>query len=308
MIILIAFLVLLFGALAILAAGESSEYGDDKAPFLIVGLVLIAALWLSSGCVVPGDEPRGPEPLLLCHNANCAAPTDPFRDDTMETLDESLELRLDGRPILDGVEIDILWSADRNRCIYGHDLERNGDGPDAEVAGARVVRHLAEEAEPTWSGAPFHVKIELKTDVSRDGAEQTPEQQVLVSECGLDLAEQLQAGAAAVDESVVIFFDSGPDQLVNLISRPRWRNQPHDYLLNASNKAELPLGLRVDALSISAEEVYAGIYADRPDDVQFIFNMYDVTVETTHTIDAFVPEFVATNEAPFIRRWLVEQW
>ncbi len=52
-----------------------------------------------------------PPSLVICHNANCAEPADPERDDTIDALRESLTLERDGLPVFDGVELDTFFRA-----------------------------------------------------------------------------------------------------------------------------------------------------------------------------------------------------
>jgi hypothetical protein len=93
--------------------------------FAVLGLLTTSAALV--GC----DQP---DPLVICHNSNCAEPTDVRRDDTLEGLRASLALEYNGRPVLDGMEMDSFWRASDDKCLYAHDLEtvcssnRAGDG------------------------------------------------------------------------------------------------------------------------------------------------------------------------------------
>jgi hypothetical protein len=51
----------------------------------------------------------GPRQIVICHNANCGEPTDPARDDTLPAFRESLALEDNGRPVIDGIELDSFW-------------------------------------------------------------------------------------------------------------------------------------------------------------------------------------------------------
>lgn len=66
-----------------------------------------------------------PPSLVICHNANCAEPADPERDDTLDALRESLALERDGLPVFDGVELDTFWRGADDSCLYAHDLDRD---------------------------------------------------------------------------------------------------------------------------------------------------------------------------------------
>src|SRR5512139_622305 len=81
-----------------------------------------------------------PQPLVICHNGNCASP-DVSRDDTLSALDESLALTFDGIPAVDGVEWDTFWFGAENRCLFAHDLDGDTMVP-ASAAAEVVAAHL----------------------------------------------------------------------------------------------------------------------------------------------------------------------
>ncbi|HEU5075566.1 MAG TPA: hypothetical protein VFU02_15345, partial [Polyangiaceae bacterium] len=108
-----------------------------------------------------------PEVAVVCHNANCTNPVDPSRDDTVAALSASLALEDDGRPVLDGVEIDLLWSAGTNACLFAHDHAQARPDSAARVAELLAAHLEAPDARPSH-GSPFYLKLDLKSAVDAD--------------------------------------------------------------------------------------------------------------------------------------------
>src|SRR5712671_5400467 len=75
-----------------------------------------------------------PTTTVICHNGNCAEPADPARDDTIGAFQESLALELDGKPVIDGIEIDSFWRGSDDTCIFAHDLDNSENVPAIEPA------------------------------------------------------------------------------------------------------------------------------------------------------------------------------
>ena len=111
-----------------------------------------------------------PNVLVVCHNSNCAEPADPDMDDTIVALRESLALRLDGGPVLDGIELDLFWRGADGVCLLAHDLA-GGITDLASDAATVVAGHLATAGELTAGGGPLNVFIELKAHVGADPSE-----------------------------------------------------------------------------------------------------------------------------------------
>jgi glycerophosphoryl diester phosphodiesterase len=86
----------------------------------------MAARFLAFALLVACTRPT--DAVVICHNANCAgAPTS--ADDTLPELAASLALVGE---LADGIEIDLVWSAD-GRCVFAHDLDA-AELPDASEA------------------------------------------------------------------------------------------------------------------------------------------------------------------------------
>src|SRR5688500_15285581 len=105
----------------------------ERAALVFAGLISLAA----PGCV---DRPKGT--WVMCHNANCAGPPDPERDDRLESLSESLALTYEGRPLLDGVEIDVFWHGAAGRCLFAHDHESAPSSDEARAAGEAIAEYV----------------------------------------------------------------------------------------------------------------------------------------------------------------------
>src|SRR5687767_14732055 len=107
-----------------------------------------------------------PSARVMCHNANCAGPPDPSRDDTLDALAQSLALEHGGRPLLDGMEIDVFWHGDGNggagRCVFAHDIDTASDAEDAMRAAEVIASYLGTRAPRSFDGGPFIIRMELK--------------------------------------------------------------------------------------------------------------------------------------------------
>src|SRR5688500_15731942 len=79
--------------------------------------------------------------LVMCHNANCAGAPEPAADDRIASLTESLALRYAGKPLLDGVELDVFWHGASGRCLFAHDAEHSAGSAAAREAAELVADH-----------------------------------------------------------------------------------------------------------------------------------------------------------------------
>src|SRR5688572_2548703 len=118
-----------------------------------------AACSLVAGAALLGACTR-PSPLVICHNSNCASP-DTTRDDTLDAMAESFALSFDGKPVLDGMEIDTFWDGAAGECIFAHDLDHDTATP-ALAAAQAIADHLATSPMPSHNGERFYAFIELK--------------------------------------------------------------------------------------------------------------------------------------------------
>src|SRR5688572_14952421 len=96
-----------------------------------------------------------PNVRVICHNANCHGPTDPAHDDTISALEASLALAYDGRPAIDGIEVDSFWVGAESICVFAHDLDEPRTTPMIEAANL-IAGHFAKPGPIGHAGDPFH--------------------------------------------------------------------------------------------------------------------------------------------------------
>lgn len=255
------------------------------------------------------------EPLVICHNANCASP-DVTRDDTISALRESLALTREGAPILDGMEIDTFWYGDESRCLFAHDLVNDISTP-ASAAADVVAEYLAAATRASWNGDRFYMFIELKPQVgpSLDDAH-TPQQSIDHADCALDAVETILAGARAGRHATTFGFVSGdPAQLEVLSARPRWSAlvaEPDVELMQigdifAPYSSVVPtiadyqhidgVEYHPDFMTLQHRETYRSL------DIDLVQWSLVTTTEALAAIDQWEPRFAITNEALLVRRW-----
>ncbi len=255
-----------------------------------------------------------PDPLVICHNGNCAGAVDVERDDTLDALRESLAVAVSGRPALDGVEIDTVWNGAQERCIFAHEVR--DDAPEVSAAGDLVADHLMTATPPSWNGDLFVLKIELKPVVGPDRQEHDASQAVQHADCALALAASVMDAAAAAGVEVEVIADSSDDGLLRAVaSRPRWTEIPRRRL-SADFGAPWPFthdtpplsefsGVALDVIEFHPEWLAdADVEAFRSLGVDFVIWMFSVTPELLASIRNFDPEYVNTGEAELMRRWI----
>lgn len=278
------------------------------------------ATWLA--LVAACDERR--QAILLCHNANCAGPTESFEDDTIESLRESLALKYYGRPAIDGVELDSLWVPERGDCYFAHDFETIGDDPATNLEAAQVfAEHFAQATDYiSWNGNKFYIDIEIKPTVSKRGDAHDAEQRRLHAACVLDTAEVLIEAARVNSRQLELQFDSENIELIRaVVADPRWPGkEPADgislRLIVPARTAELSPndvtkfdddgdGLGIDILSFHTSRLPTGQRQSYVAlDVDLMVWMLDASLETFHVLGMYEPKYVVTSEALLFRRWL----
>ena len=274
-------------------------------------LFLSICLLLAAAC----DRPQA---LVICHNANCVGPPDPDRDDTMSSLHESLELSYRGGPMLDGMEFDIFWHGQEERCLFAHDLDAPKPYTEAHTAAEEIARFLERPGEISFYGGPYIIRIELKGHVGSVFDEHTKEQARLHAECALDLYEILSAAALRAGRRIQVIFDSfAPDVLKAILDSTRWPGKHPDENVEVRLSADLPdstpSGLALQRLSdfpdVDDVVFHAGWITDgayqgfRSLEVDLTMWMFSATVETFAAIEKFEPDAVLTSEAELMRRW-----
>jgi hypothetical protein len=268
---------------------------------------LSSALLLAAAC-------SRPDPLVLCHNANCTGKLVVHRDDTLDALRASLQVDVDGRPAWDGIEIDTVWHGAQERCTFAHQVRDNA--PDAEEAGALIADHLLAAPAPSWNGSLFVLKIELKPVVGPDLEQHDGTQERQHADCVLDLVDTVAAAAAAANVDLEVIADSSDDGLLREVARrPRWLaiprrrlsadfGAPRPFTPDTPKLSELA-GVPLDLIEFHPGWLTdADVEAFRSLDVDFVLWMFSATPELLAAIRTYDPEYVNTGEAELMRRWI----
>ncbi len=274
------------------------------------GLVAAALLGLAGGCDVPTT-------LLVCHNSNCAEPVDPERDDTVSAMRESLALQVNGRPAIDGIEIDLLYRARDGACLFAHDFENVEEAP-ALAPAAELAVYFAAPGDISYSpDRAFRIAIELKSHVSEDPTDRhTAAEATAHAACTWEVYTAIADAAVANRRDVEVLFSAfAPDLLrAMIVATPATLPVPVRY----GGIQGIPKPL--DAQTFSLDE-YAGIpltemefhahwlldaqyEAIRSLDLEIAFFMFSATAETFAMVRRYEPSMVVTSEATLFRRWL----
>jgi hypothetical protein len=272
-------------------------------------------LLLAVGC------DRRPQAILMCHNSNCAHATDPVADDTLASLDDSLALEYQGRPAIDGVEIDTVWDAAASRCLFAHDFDKDRVETAMEAT-ERVALHLLRTGPVAWEGNRYHVKIESKGTVTADGDVHSAEDLAAHHACVLDMMDRLMEAALAGERELDILIEAEKVEFVRtLTAHPRWPGkQPAPAVrvrlvanvkssgLMPSDLVSLTGGDQPDGIDVLAfhstrfpdgqQQAYEAL------EVDLMLWMLDTTLETFYAAEVYHPAYVNTSEAVLLRRWM----
>jgi hypothetical protein len=256
---------------------------------------------------------------VICHNANCAGPPDPSRDDTLGALRASLALTYEGRPVLDGAELDVFWHGKTGRCLFAHDANST-EPAEARAAAEEIGRHLQRPGDVSWNGERFYIRMELKGFVGGSFDDKhSPEQARAHAGCAIDLFEVFDRAAARGGRSIVVIFDSSSPQLLRAVTaHERWPGKTPNPRVQTRLSADFvdstPSGLARQKLSdfpaVDDVVFHAGWVADghyqafRSLDLQMTLWMFSATAETFGAIARLEPDAVLTSEAPLLRRWI----
>lgn len=258
-----------------------------------------------------------PTTLVICHNANCAEPVDPQNDDTLEAMRESLALEYDGRPAIDGVEIDSFWRGADATCLFAHDLEEAEMTPAMDAAN-ELAAHLATQPTPlTFSGQPFRVLLELKSHVAADtAARHTPEQRDLHAQCAWQMYTAISDAAVGNGHEVVVIFSAFAPELLRAMTANQPAATPTPFRFGAIQGVPAPLddqtrpladyaGIELGMIEVHNQWLLDGqLDAIESYGVDLAFWMFAATVETFAAIDQYEPALVVASEAQLVRRWL----
>lgn len=257
-----------------------------------------------------------PQVLVVCHNSNCAEPTDPENDDSIGALNKSLALRLDGNPVIDGTEFDLFWRASDDTCLFAHDLD-NPTGETAADAAEALATYFATPGPITATGGPFQVFIELKDFVDTAKTQHhTPEQRVLHAQCAWSFYQRVADAAVMNGREIEVTVASfGPEMLKEHIAQaPATVTFPPRY--EAFYGVPKPLDAETRPLGDYAgiPITFVELHSQWINDAQYEallssgidigFFMFSTTVEHLAAIEQYEPQVINTSEATFMRRWL----
>jgi hypothetical protein len=203
---------------------------------LLCSILIAGAL----GCTPPEI------PILLCHNGNCAEGAPAGDDDTLPALRASLALRMkDGRPPIDGLELDSVWDRSLGRCTYGHQPDPHN--PDFADAVAEIISYLSRMpiGGAAHSGEAFYLKIELKVDVG-GGASHTADEVAAHVACVTAAENAALAAGRTAGNPVIPVFDSDDPKLLAAIETTSFRDSAGrdgiDYKFETEWGSALPAG------------------------------------------------------------------
>jgi len=257
-----------------------------------------------------------PHALLICHNANCAEPSDPTRDDSIEGLRRSLALEIDGQPVIDGMEIDTFWRGSDDTCIYAHDLANAEQLPALEPA-TELAAFFARPGPISFGDQPFLVSMEMKSFISEDTSEvHSPEQRAMHAACEWQLYKVIADAAVANNRAVKVVFQAFAGNLLEamIAATPADTPVPFGYAGIQGVPAPLddqtrPLGeyahVPIEVVELHAQWITDAQYEaieSAGQDVAFF--MFSLTNESFAAIEQFEPVYVTTSEATLFRRWL----
>ncbi len=257
-----------------------------------------------------------PAVRVICHNANCYGPTDPHRDDTIPALQASLALQYDGRPTIDGIEVDSFWVGADNTCVFAHDLDEPRTTPMTDAAN-EIAAYFATPGPIAYAGEPFIVFIELKSHVAQDKtALHSPEQRTQHAACAWQVYQIISDAAIVHGRSIEIVFDSFHPDLLRAMIAAAPGTTPTPYSFGAFYGIPKPLDNQTRPLSeFSGIPLrYIEMHAQWIHDAQWdgvlsanaeaVFWMFSMTTETFAAIEQYKPAMVSTSEATLLRRWL----
>ena len=263
-----------------------------------------------------------PDVLVICHNGNCAEPTDPANDDTIPALRESLALTIEGRPAIDGTEVDSFWRASDGVCLFAHDLDGVRTTRIDEAADELVAHIMAGGPLTAKPGEPFRIFFELKAHVGVEKSERhTPEQRTLHANCAWDVYTRIHNAMIASGENVEFIFASfEPKLLAEVIATTPTHamlpNRVLPYRFDAFYGIPKPLdsetrplsdyaGLPIEIVEMHPQWIHDAQHEGVLSlDVDIVFWMFSATTETFAAIEQYEPAMVITSEANLMRRWL----
>ena len=271
--------------------------------------------WVGVAVVVAACEL--PQPLVICHNANCGEPTDPARDDTLPAFRESLALEEGGLPVIDGIELDSFWRGSDDVCLYAHDVADVREDTPATAPAVELAAHFAKPGPISFADAPFLVLLELKAFVSENTKDRhTPEQRAMHALCAWDIYKIVSDAAIANRREVTVEFQSFGPELLQALIDTKPASTPTPYTFGAIQGVPSPFDdqsrpLR-DYTGIPLSDIQfhplwmldAQHEAALSTGAEISFFWFSTTSEVFAAIRKFRPAAVDTSEARLMRRWL----
>lgn len=253
-------------------------------------------------------------PRLMCHNSNCAH-SDPTRDDTLEALRESLALQLDGRALIDGTEIDLIWEPTARRCAFEHDLADAATAPDPREAVDLVAAYLRDRRDrASWNRTEFALKLELKVGAAPDARPLEPDEAVALAQCAVDLAERAEAAASDAGLRIAVMFESQEIAQLRALSQTRgWvaekvgPRRPRQLVVDGWREVD-GLVPEIGVITLGWKEASDGDHEryrmERDRGVDLMMWVHDANEEALAIFDYVEPAYINANEAPMLRRWI----
>jgi hypothetical protein len=258
-----------------------------------------------------------PQPIVICHNANCGEPTDPSRDDTLPAFRESLALEEYGRPAIDGIELDSFLRGSDNACLYAHDVSNFDENTPATAPAEELALHFARPGPITFADTPFLALLELKAHVSANTKDRhSPEQRILHARCAWDIYKILSDAAEANGRDITIEFQSFSPEVLRAVMEATPASTPTEYTFGALQGVPSPLDDQTRQLQdytgipISDVQFHPLFMQDAQHEAvlrsgaQISFFWFSTTSEVFAAIRKYQPFAVATSEARLMRRWL----
>jgi hypothetical protein len=258
-----------------------------------------------------------PDVLVICHNANCVEPTDPTKDDTIPALVESLALAIDGKPAIDGTELDSFLRATDEACLFAHDLDADRMTPISDAATVLANHITAGGPLTNTPGKPFRVFLELKAHVGVEKTERhTPAQRTLHAQCAWSVYTTIADAAVAAGAPVEFVFASFEPKLLAEVIATMPPSTPIEFKFDAFYGIPRPLdsetrplsdyaGLPISIIEMHPQWIhdaqYEGVLSSN---VELLFWTFSTTTEVLGAIEQYEPEMIVTSEAQLMRRWL----
>lgn len=271
--------------------------------------LIIAGVLALGGCEI---DP--PDAFIMCHNANCSY-TDPTRDDTMEAFRESIALEdEDGRSIIDGIEIDLIWDPRARRCVFEHDHSQADAAPDAREVVTELAAHLRTKGrDAAWNGTRYFVKLELKAGAAPDASAMSGLDMESLAGCALELTVILERAAwlEAGLELTMLYESESVPQLLTLAEHDGWnggRETNRQIAMNYSYDPPEDFRDQVGVVTMNWRWARDGDYSVyqslRDSGIELMMWMYDANQKALGTIEHLAPMYIDTNEARFFRSWV----